>query len=128
MIRFLCFIIFTLAMAPIWLFLFLLGIFLNNLGNLIKTNDIKQLGTNLVVCSSKLLSVCLGGHPQHSVAQRTGRAYLAHKDKKTPRDYWFRFQRFVIDLPFKLAKLDISKSVHSLRMDSGAREIWIWER
>lgn len=82
----------------------------------------KQYFYNLGVWLSQTISVWLGGHPDDSISERTGRAYLAN-----PKG-WFRYQRFFIDLFIYLILREKNHCVNSIDGEPLAKEVWDWEK
>lgn len=85
---------------------------------------------NLLVMFSQAGSVFLGGHPDKSISQRTGEAYLAHAGKGTFKARWFEIQNFLIDSFFWnwLWKIEENHCVNSLSGEGTAKEIWDWSK
>jgi len=75
---------------------------------------------NWAVLLSQALSVLLGGHPDESISQRTGRAYLSN-----PKG-WFRVQRFAIDMLLKALTGEADHCLNSLKGEANAKELWSW--
>jgi len=82
---------------------------------------------NFGVLFSQFISVCLGGHPDHSVSQRTARAYLHYKGSGRWQETWFTWQMAAIDWPFAVLGVEENHCLNSLNGESGAKEIWNWE-
>lgn len=91
---------------------------------------IAQYFYNLFLLFSQILSVLLGGHPDRSISQRTGEAYLAHRGSGTFKEKWFTYQMKLIDVLFynKLYKAEKNHCIKSLNGEAGAKEIWDWKR
>jgi hypothetical protein len=85
---------------------------------------------NLLVMLSQLGSVLLGGHPDKSISQRTGEAFIAHRNTFTFRERWFTAQMQAIDLLFwnRFWKLEEWHCINSLRGESKAKELWDWTK
>jgi hypothetical protein len=84
---------------------------------------------NIFLLTSQTFSVLLGGHPDRSISQRTGEAYLAHKNTGTLKELWFTHQMKLIDALFynRLYKLEKNHCINSLSGEAGAKEIWDWK-
>ncbi len=91
---------------------------------------IKQYFYNLFLLLSQTLSVVLGGHPDRSVSQRTGEAYLSHKGKNNLKEKWFTNQMKLIDYIFynKLWHLEKNHCLNSLDGEANAKQLWNWAK
>lgn len=85
---------------------------------------------NILVMISQFLSVLLGGHPDKSISQRTGEAFLAHVGTGTFKEWWFTRQMDAIDFLFDnpLYCLEKYHCLNSLRGEGTAKEIWDWRK
>lgn len=85
---------------------------------------------NIVLMISQIFSVLLGGHPDRSISQRTGEAYLAHLGKQNFKEWWFTRQMWAIDYLFwnPLWKFEEKHCINSLEGESVAKELWDWRR
>lgn len=85
---------------------------------------------NILVMTSQAFSVILGGHPDRSISQRTGEAFLAHEGKKTFKSYWFLIQMKLIDMLFWnfFFKIEKNHCLNSLKGESTAKELWNWNK
>lgn len=85
---------------------------------------------NLFLMVSQIFSVILGGHPDRSISQRTGEAYLAHTGTETFKDWWFTRQMACIDYLFwnPLWKVEQQHCLNSLCGESLAKELWDWKK
>ena len=77
---------------------------------------------NLGVVFSQFLSVIVGGHPDESISQRTGRAYLSG------RTGYIRLQKNFIDFMIYLILQEKNHCVESLNGEAHAKEIWNWDK
>jgi hypothetical protein len=83
---------------------------------------IKQYLYNLGVYLSQSISVVLGGHPDNSISERVGRAYLSG------RRGLISVMRYIID---GLALIILREKNHCVESVSGeprAKEIWNWDK
>ena len=85
---------------------------------------------NHMVIISQWVSVWFGGHPDHSISERTGKAYLAHVGTGTKKEKWFTIQLKCIDIfmyCFTLGK-EINHTIDSVTSEDKAKELWDWSR
>lgn len=85
---------------------------------------------NIFLLFSQATSVLLGGHPDQSISQRTGEAYLAHKNRCTFKEKWFTKQMAVIDSLFnnRLWNIEEQHCLNSLNGEANAKQIWNWAK
>jgi hypothetical protein len=83
---------------------------------------LKQYLYNIGVYLSQSISVFLGGHPDESISQRTGRAYLSG------RTGYIALQLKVIDFLAWIILREKNHCVKSLSGEPRAREIWNWDK
>jgi hypothetical protein len=81
---------------------------------------LKQWLYNILVITSQFISVILLGHPDESISQRTGRAYL-----QNPTGY-FALQLKVIDFIVLVTLGEKNHCLKSLNGEAHAKEIWDW--